>query len=89
VLGDIPSLREIWRHRAVLVPPNDPEALEDALKRLIESPDRRASLAAGARARALQLTPEKMVESYLEAYGEVLAAVTLDDTASYPAQVAV
>jgi glycogen synthase len=73
VLGDIPSLRETWRNRAVFVPPGDPEALEDALLRLIDDPDRRASLAAGARARALQLTPERMVEGYLEAYGEVLA----------------
>jgi glycogen synthase len=89
VLGDIPSLREIWKHRAVFVPPNDPEALEDALRRLIESPDRRSSLAAGARARALQLTPQRMVESYLAAYGEVLAAAALDDTASFPTQVAV
>jgi glycosyltransferase involved in cell wall biosynthesis len=89
VLGDVPSLREIWKHRAVLVPPNDPEALEDALLRLIENPDRRSSLAAGARARALQLTPARMVESYLAAYGEVLAATALDDTASFPVQVAV
>ncbi|MEO6191881.1 MAG: glycosyltransferase family 4 protein [Thermoanaerobaculia bacterium] len=95
VLGDIPSLREIWRHRAVFVPPDDPEALESALKRLIEDPDRRASLAAGGRARALQLTLEKMVDSYLAAYGEILADraaaldADLDDTGSYPAQVAV
>jgi glycogen(starch) synthase len=95
VLGDIPSLREIWRHRAVFVAPDDPEALESALKRLIEDPDRRASLAAGGRARALQLTLEKMLDSYLAAYGEVLAEraaaldADLDDTGSYPAQVAV
>ena len=73
VLGDIPSLRETWKNRAVFVPPNDPEALERALLRLIEDPDRRTTLAAGARARALELTPERMVEGYLEAYGEVLA----------------
>jgi len=91
VLGDIPSLRETWKNRAVFVPPNDPEALEDALNRLIQDPDRRASIAAGGRARALQLTPERMVEAYLAAYGEVLAlhGVELDDTGSYPAQVAV
>ncbi len=91
VLGDIPSLREIWRHRAVFVPPDDPEALESALQRLIDDPDRRASIAAGSRARALQLTPEKMLDAYLAAYGEVLARreAELDDTGSYPAQVAV
>lgn len=95
VLGDIPSLREIWGHRAVFVPPDDQQALESALKRLIEDPDRRSSLAAGSRARALQLTSEKMLESYLSAYGEVLADraaaldADLDDSGSYPAQVAV
>ena len=92
VLGDIPSLREIWRHRAVFVPPDDPEALRHALQRLIDDPDRRASLAAGARARAMQLTPQKMLDGYLSAYGEVLAAreaSLLDDSASFPAQVAV
>jgi glycogen(starch) synthase len=92
VLGDIPSLREIWRHRAVFVAPDDPEALRQALQRLIDDPDRRASLAAGARARAMQLTPQKMLDGYLSAYGEVLAAreaSLLDDSASFPAQVAV
>jgi glycosyltransferase involved in cell wall biosynthesis len=92
VLGDIPSLRETWRHRAVFVPPDDPEALEGALRKLIEDPDRRASLAAGSRARALQLSVDKMLASYLAAYGEVLAdraAALLDDSGSYPAQVAV
>ena len=49
VLGDIPSLRELWRNRALFVPPDDPEALEHAILRLIEEPDRRSSLAAGAR----------------------------------------
>lgn len=86
VLGDVPNLREIWKHRAVFVPPNDPEALEDALTRLIQDPERRASLAAGARARALQLTPERMVDGYLAAYQDVLAT-ELDE--AYPAQVAV
>ena len=91
VLGDIPSLREIWRHRAVFVPPDDPEALEEALSRLIADPDRRASLAAGSRARALQLTSERMVEAYLAAYGEVLAAhgAVMEEAATYPVLVAV
>jgi glycogen(starch) synthase len=76
VLGDIPGLREIWRHRAVLVPPDDPEALTAAIQQLIDDPDRRSALAAGGRARALQLTPAKMVDGYLAAYGEVLAEET-------------
>lgn len=74
VLGDIPSLREIWRNRAVFVAPNDHEALERELISLIETPERRQSLAAGARSRALELTPERMVSGYLAAYSEMLAA---------------
>jgi glycogen(starch) synthase len=90
VLGDIPSLREIWRHRAVLVPPGDPEALAAAVQGLIDDPDRRSALAAGGRARALQLTPGKMIDGYLAAYGEVLAeeAGALDGSVSgYPVAV--
>ena len=79
VLGDIPSLREIWRNRAVFVPPDDHEALERETLALIGAPERRQSLAAGARSRALELTPERMVEGYLAAYGEVLAARATED----------
>ncbi|HVG07627.1 MAG TPA: glycosyltransferase family 4 protein [Thermoanaerobaculia bacterium] len=90
VLGDIPSLRELWRNRAVFVPPDDPEALEDALVRLIEDPDRRNALAAGARSRAIERTTERMVEGYLAAYGEVLASLGTEEMEkTYPAQVAV
>ncbi|HET9226385.1 MAG TPA: glycosyltransferase, partial [Thermoanaerobaculia bacterium] len=90
VLGDIPSLRELWRNRAVFVAPDDPEALEHAILRLIEDPDRRNALAAGARSRAIERTTERMVEGYLDVYGEVLASQ--EDGGmdlSYPAQVAV
>jgi glycosyltransferase involved in cell wall biosynthesis len=83
VLGDIPSLREIWRNRAVFVPPNDPEALEREILSLINAPERRQSLAAGARSRALELTPARMVAGYLAAYGDVLAART-DEGADEP-----
>jgi glycogen synthase len=91
VLGDIPSLRELWRNRAVFVTPDDPEALEDALLRLIENPDRRNSLAAGARSRAIERTTERMVEGYLDAYAEVLCTAESPEEMdeSFPRQVAV
>jgi glycogen(starch) synthase len=93
VLGDIPSLRELWRNRAVFVPPGDPDALEDAVVRLIEDPDRRQALAAGARSRALERTPERMVEGYLAAYAEALSAGEAEAEADvdqpFPQQVAV
>jgi glycosyltransferase involved in cell wall biosynthesis len=90
VLGDIPSLRETWRNRAVFVSPDDPEALEREIQHLIDNPDRRQSLAAGAHKRALEYTPARMVDGYLQAYSQVLAGrrvYPLEDL--YPQQVAV
>lgn len=84
ILGDIPSLREIWRNRAVFVDPNDTEELEREVMSLIESPERRQSLAAGARSRALELTPERMVSGYLTAYGEMLAARAVPEEPEEP-----
>lgn len=81
VLGDIPSLRETWRNRAVFVPPDDPDALQAALLGLIEDPDRRQALAAGARSRALEYTPARMVDGYLEAYGQILERESEDPLA--------
>jgi glycosyltransferase involved in cell wall biosynthesis len=74
VLGDIPSLRETWEDRAVFVPPNDTDALEQAINGLIADPRRRQELAAAARERALEYSPERMAEEYIAAYGEILAA---------------
>jgi glycogen(starch) synthase len=90
VLGDLPSLRETWRNRAVFVPPDDPEALEREILSLIENPDRRQSLAAGSHKRALEHTPERMVDSYLQAYAHVLAREeSFGSEDLYPQQVAV
>jgi glycogen synthase len=68
VLGDIPSLREVWGPAALYVPPENHEALRACLQRLIEEPCRRADLAQAARARALAYTPGRMANGYLEAY---------------------
>jgi glycosyltransferase involved in cell wall biosynthesis len=91
VLGDIPNLRETWRNRAVFVPPDDPQALQEALAALIQEPDRRQSLAAAAHKRALEYTPEKMVDGYLQAYAQVLAEseAPFPVETAYPQQVAV
>jgi glycogen synthase len=68
VLGDIPSLREVWGDAALFVPPDDPDALREALRALIAEPDRRRSLADRARRRAFEFTPERMAAGYLTAY---------------------
>lgn len=76
VLGDIPSLRELWSDVAVFVPPDDTEALQNAIGELIRDADRRAYLGRQARERAHNYTPERMAAAYLRAYAEI-AGVTV------------
>jgi glycosyltransferase involved in cell wall biosynthesis len=68
VLGGIASLREVWGDAAVFVPPNDVDALVEALELLRREPGRRARLAACARVRALEYLPARMAARYLSAY---------------------
>lgn len=72
VLGDIPSLREIWNGNALFVPPNRADLLEETLRRLIENEALRILLGRRARARALEFTPERMGGEYLRLYGALL-----------------
>ncbi|MBV9848328.1 MAG: glycosyltransferase family 4 protein [Armatimonadetes bacterium] len=74
VLGDIPSLREVWGDAAVFVPPDDVEALRGALHGLISDEERRRAMAGRARERALTYTPERMAAGYLAAYQTVMRA---------------
>jgi glycosyltransferase involved in cell wall biosynthesis len=74
VIGDIPSLREVWDGAAVFVPPDDVDGLAVVLQMLIRDPARLAELAAKARIRALQLTPQRMLLGYLQVYHELLQA---------------
>lgn len=68
VLGDLPSLREVWGEAASFVPPDDPKALWRALQELIEDPLFRETMARRARARALGFTSERMAEGYMAVY---------------------
>jgi glycogen synthase len=67
VLGDIPSLREIWGPAALYVAPDDHQGLRNALLGLIENPEKRRVLGEAARSRALHATPERMGQAYLRA----------------------
>src|SRR5205085_5739506 len=60
VLGDIPSLREVWADTALYVRPEDTDGLEGALRMLIEDESLRLELAAQARSRALMFSPQRM-----------------------------
>ncbi|WP_433929020.1 glycosyltransferase family 4 protein [Sorangium cellulosum] len=71
VLGDIPSLREIWRDAALYVDPGDADALRRALQALIDDPGARQEMASRARARALDFSPRRMVRGYLHLYGDL------------------
>ncbi|MDB6033936.1 MAG: glycosyltransferase [Verrucomicrobiales bacterium] len=72
VLGDIPSLREIWGNSAVFVPPEDPRVWEHALKRLIGDRELVSELTINACRKAVEYSSEKMGSEYWEAYKSVL-----------------
>jgi glycosyltransferase involved in cell wall biosynthesis len=74
VLGDIPSLRELWEGAAVFVPPEDPEALRAGLEKLMFDPGSRQALALRARRRALQFSPAQMALGYLDLYRQLREA---------------
>jgi glycogen(starch) synthase len=68
VLGDIPSLREVWGDAAVYVDPADHEALVAALDRLTSQPAWCEALGRRARLRAAAYTPARAAEGYLAVY---------------------
>jgi glycosyltransferase involved in cell wall biosynthesis len=73
VLGDIPSLREIWEDAAVFVSPRDSKTLRRVLQWLIKNPADRMRLGEAARARAMLFTPERMMNAYLALYENLLS----------------
>jgi glycosyltransferase involved in cell wall biosynthesis len=84
ILGDIPSLRETWERCALFVPPDDVGGLAAAVNALIADETRRRSLAAAARARALELTPERMAAGYMRVYRDSLASRSLGRSEARP-----
>jgi glycosyltransferase involved in cell wall biosynthesis len=72
VLGDIPSLREIWGKAALYVRPDDAEGLAAAVQRLAGDPRVRLDMAARARRRAERFTAARMVARYGAAYEALL-----------------
>jgi len=72
VLGDIPSLREVWKDAAYYVPPDDDSALVDTLKELIGNESRRRRASERARIRALEFTPRRMAREYFTVYNDLV-----------------
>jgi glycogen(starch) synthase len=68
VLGDIPSLRELWDGAALFVDPENDNALAEAIE-LIETQEwMRSELAWRARERAARYSTARMAEQYLHLY---------------------
>jgi glycosyltransferase involved in cell wall biosynthesis len=68
VLGDLPSLREVWGEAAIFVDPLDDGELVLALQALIADPTQRTRYGRRARRRAQKYPSERMGASYLDLY---------------------
>jgi glycosyltransferase involved in cell wall biosynthesis len=66
VLGDLPSLREVWGDAAVFV--QDDASLQHELTVLLADTERAARRGAAARERALTFSPERTAAGYLAQY---------------------
>jgi glycosyltransferase involved in cell wall biosynthesis len=71
VLGDIPSLRELWSGAAVFVDPRDARALSRALNQLLSDPAGCRALGASALTRARTYGVERMARRYVSLYGSL------------------
>ncbi|QKT05033.1 glycosyltransferase family 4 protein [Ectothiorhodospiraceae bacterium 2226] len=72
VLGDIPSLRELWSGAAHFVPPDDPAALAYTLTALMNDPAARVTMARAALVRAQRYSRAAMGAGYLRLYADLI-----------------
>ena len=84
VLGDVPSLREVWGDAALFVAPDDAGALSGAIRWLTDSPARREEMGLRARRRAARYAPQAMAQQYLAAYGRLTAGAANESTTIAP-----
>jgi glycosyltransferase involved in cell wall biosynthesis len=73
VLGDIPSLRELWEGAALFVDPDDDGALAAAIADLIAQPALGGHLGMRAMERAQRFPASRMAAAYGELYRELAA----------------
>jgi len=72
VLGDIPSLRELWDGAALFVDPGDHDLLREALESLISDRELRVDLAERAWRRAGVYSIERAAQAYHHLYGDIV-----------------
>jgi glycosyltransferase involved in cell wall biosynthesis len=80
VLGDVPSLREVWGTAATFVPPDDESRLAAVLTTLIDDTGRRTSMARAALDRASCYTLTAAADRYASTYRELSSAQPLTGT---------
>ncbi|MCA1646141.1 MAG: glycosyltransferase family 4 protein [Chloroflexi bacterium] len=73
VLGDIPSLREVWGDSALYVDPADEHALAATICELISDGELRRERSLAARRRAATYSVQAMADRYAALYSELLA----------------
>jgi glycogen synthase len=73
VLGDIPSLREVWDDAAVFVDPDDDDALVAAIRSLVDDQARRDVFTSKALDRASLFRSSRMAAAYADVYGRLTA----------------
>lgn len=71
VLGDIPTLREVWGEAALFVEPDDRDGLVETCNRLAADTELRQSFAQRAVERASRLTEGRMADRYTDVYRSV------------------
>ncbi len=74
VLGDIPSLRELWNDAALFVDPDDHDQLAHTLQLLIADRELRATVARHCRVRALSYDTDALADGYMRAYADASSA---------------
>ena len=78
VLGDIPSLREVWGDAATFVGPDDEDGLRAVLASLIADPGLLARRQQAARTRARTFDPVQTAWGYAQRYAHLLTRRTSD-----------
>lgn len=73
VLGDIPSLREVWADAALYVDPTDRKALVTVLQHLATDEAMRTSYATRAQVRAAAYSPKRTGRAYADVYSKLVA----------------
>jgi len=76
VLGDIPTLREIWGDAAVYVDVHNRMELAEAVNSLIEDPERLALMSSKAREKAKQYSAAAMARQYMQLYRQLVPLKT-------------